>query len=188
MAETQNKNGQNANVQDSCTVHGFPDSVTLVEEYGHIGHGAILHGCIIRKNVLVGMNSVILDEAEIGENTIIGANSTVKAKAQIPANVLALGSPAKVVRPLEDKEIAWNLLCTLLDRMEKLMLFNDLKEFVYVAGYKKNRYYVQLTKLSQEQFGAIIDKDGEYAIKLLKFLSSSLAEMNEELLKTEEIY
>lgn len=87
-----------------------------------------------------------------------------------------------------DKEIGWNLLCTLLDRMEKLMLFNDLKDFVYVAGYKKNRYYVQLTKLSKEQFGAIIDKDGEYAIKLLKFLSSSLAEMNEELLKKEEIY
>ena len=70
-----------------------------------------------------------------------------------------------------DKEIAWNLLCTLLDRMEKLMLFNDLKDFVFVAGYKKNRYYTQLTKLSKEQFGAIIDKDGEYAIKLLKFLS-----------------
>src|SRR5690554_3369875 len=98
---------QNANVQDSCTVHGFPDSVTLVEEYGHIGHGAILHGCIIRKNVLVGMNSVILDEAEIGENTIIGANSTVKAKAQIPENSLVLGSPVRVIRPLEAKEIAW---------------------------------------------------------------------------------
>ena len=98
---------KNANVQDSCTIHGFPDSVTLVEEYGHIGHGAILHGCIIRKNVLVGMNSVILDEAEIGENTIIGANSTVKAKAKIPENSLALGSPAKVIRSLEAKEIAW---------------------------------------------------------------------------------
>ena len=98
---------KNANVQDSCTIHGFPDSVTLVEEYGHIGHGAILHGCIIRKNVLVGMNSVILDEAEIGENTIIGANSTVKAKARIPENSLALGSPAKVIRPLEAKEISW---------------------------------------------------------------------------------
>jgi phenylacetic acid degradation protein len=98
---------KNANVQDSCTIHGFPGSVTLVEEYGHIGHGAILHGCIIRKNVLVGMNSVILDEAEIGENTIIGANSTVKAKARIPANSLALGSPARVLRPLEAKEIAW---------------------------------------------------------------------------------
>lgn len=98
---------KNANVQDSCTIHGFPDSVTLVEEYGHIGHGAILHGCIIRKNVLVGMNSVILDEAEIGENSIIGANSTVKAKAQIPENSLALGSPAKVIRSLDAKEIAW---------------------------------------------------------------------------------
>ncbi|MFD1436824.1 DapH/DapD/GlmU-related protein [Acinetobacter terrae] len=98
---------KNANVQDSCTIHGFPDSVTLVEEYGHIGHGAILHGCIIRKNVLIGMNSVILDEAEIGENTIIGANSTVKAKAKIPENSLALGSPAKVIRSLEAKEIAW---------------------------------------------------------------------------------
>ena len=86
-----------------------------------------------------------------------------------------------------DKEIAWNLLCTLMDRMEKLMLFNNLKDFVFVAGYKKNRYYMQLTKLSKEQFGAIIDKDGEYAIKLLKFLSSSLAEMNEELMRQEEI-
>lgn len=98
---------RNANVQDSCVIHGFPNSITLVEEYGHIGHGAILHGCTIRKNVLVGMNSVILDLAEIGENTIIGANSMVKAKAQIPANVLALGSPAKVMRDLEDKEIEW---------------------------------------------------------------------------------
>lgn len=98
---------KNANVQDSCTIHGFPGSVTLVEEYGHIGHGAILHGCIIRKNALVGMNSVILDEAEIGENTIIGANSTVKSNAKIPKNSLALGSPAKVIRSLEAKEIAW---------------------------------------------------------------------------------
>lgn len=98
---------KNANVQDNCVIHGFPNSVTMVEEYGHIGHAAILHGCVIGKNVLVGMNSVILDYAEIGENTIIGANSTVKAKAKIPANVLVLGSPAKVIRDLEAKEIEW---------------------------------------------------------------------------------
>ena len=98
---------KNSNVQDSCTVHGFGGSVTVIEEYGHIGHGAILHGCHIGKNVLVGMNSVILDEADIGENTIIGANSTVKAKAQIPDNSLVLGSPAKVIRALDEKEIAW---------------------------------------------------------------------------------
>ncbi|WP_312086846.1 gamma carbonic anhydrase family protein [Acinetobacter variabilis] len=98
---------KNANVQDSCTIHGFPDSVTLVEEYGHVGHGAILHGCVVRKNALIGMNSVILDEAEIGENVIVGANSTVKAKFKVPANNLVLGSPAKVIRPLEEKEITW---------------------------------------------------------------------------------
>ena len=98
---------KNANVQDSCTIHGFPDSVTLVEEYGHVGHGAILHGCVVRKNALIGMNSVILDEAEIGENVIVGANSTVKARFKVPANNLVLGSPAKVIRPLEEKEIAW---------------------------------------------------------------------------------
>lgn len=98
---------KNANVQDSCIIHGFPSSVTLVEEYGHIGHGAILHGCIIRKNALIGMNSVVLDEVEIGENVIIGANSTVKTKAKIPANMLALGSPAKIIRPLEESEIHW---------------------------------------------------------------------------------
>lgn len=98
---------KNANVQDSCAIHGFPDSVTLVEEYGHVGHGDILHGCVVRKNALIGMNSVILDEAEIGENVIVGANSTVKAKFKVLANNLVLGSPAKVIRPLEEKEIAW---------------------------------------------------------------------------------
>lgn len=98
---------KNANVQDSCTIHGFGGSTTLIEEYGHIGHGAILHGCKIGKNVLVGMNSVILDEAIIAENTIVGANSTVKAKAEIPANVLVLGSPARVVRELKEQEIQW---------------------------------------------------------------------------------
>lgn len=98
---------KNANVQDSCIIHGFPDYVTVVEEFGHVGHGAILHGCRVGKNALIGMSSVILDESEIGKNSIIGANSTVKAKSKIPQNVLALGSPAKVIRALEEKEIAW---------------------------------------------------------------------------------
>ncbi|MCH7313209.1 gamma carbonic anhydrase family protein [Acinetobacter sp. ANC 3882] len=100
---------ENANVQDSCIIHGFPQSVTLVEEMGHIGHAATLHGCRIGKNVLIGMNSVILDYAEIGENTIIGANSLVKTKAKIPANVLALGSPAKVARELSEQERHWKI-------------------------------------------------------------------------------
>ena len=75
---------KNANVQDSCIIHGFPDYVTVVEEFGHVGHGAILHGYRVGKNALIGMNSVILDmESEIGENSIIGANSsTMLSKIQ----------------------------------------------------------------------------------------------------------
>lgn len=98
---------QDANIQDGCIVHGFPDSVTLIEARGHIGHGAILHGCHIEKNALIGMNSVVLDYAVIGENSIIGANSLVKTKDVIPANVLAMGSPAKVSRKLSESELHW---------------------------------------------------------------------------------
>ena len=81
-------------------MHGFPEQDTVVEEDGHIGHSAILHGCIIRRNALVGMNAVVMDGATIGENSIVGAAAFVKAKAEMPANHLILGSPAKAIREL----------------------------------------------------------------------------------------
>ncbi|MCE0844350.1 phenylacetic acid degradation protein PaaY [Buttiauxella sp. A2-C1_F] len=96
-----------ANVQDNCVMHGFPEQDTVVEEDGHIGHGAILHGCLIGKNALVGMNAVILDGAQIGENSIVGAAAFVKARAEFGANQMILGSPAKVVRELRADEIEW---------------------------------------------------------------------------------
>ena len=86
-----------ANIQDNCVMHGFPDQDTVVEEDGHIGHSAILHGCIIRRNALVGMNAVVMDGAVIGENSIVGASAFVKAKAEMPANYLIVGSPAKAI-------------------------------------------------------------------------------------------
>ena len=146
--------------------------------------------------VLGSFSDAIRTITQLQPGTIFGEMSLLENKPR-NASIIACGDNTLVLEIekgnflsilTHDKEIAWNLLCTLLDRMEKLMLFNDLKDFVFVAGYKKNRYYMQLTKLSKEQFSAIIDKDGEYAIKLLKFLSSSLAEMNEELLKQEEIF
>lgn len=100
---------KNANVQDNCVIHGFPKSITLLEEMAHIGHASILHGCIIRKNALIGINSTILDNAEIGENSFVGANSLVKAKQILPSNSLILGSPAQVIRPLKDEEITWKI-------------------------------------------------------------------------------
>ncbi len=96
-----------ANLQDTCVMHGFPGTDTVVGENGHIGHGAVLHGCRIERDALVGMNAVIMDNAVIGEASIVAASAFVKASQQIPPRVLVTGMPAKVIRPLSEEEIAW---------------------------------------------------------------------------------
>ncbi|MDO4637602.1 MAG: transferase hexapeptide repeat family protein [Lautropia sp.] len=96
-----------ANIQDNCVAHSFPGQDVIVSEDGHVGHGAVLHGCLIGRNVMVGMNAVVMDEAVIGENSIVGAMAFVKAGMQVPAASLVLGSPARVIRSLTDQEIAW---------------------------------------------------------------------------------
>ena len=98
-----------ANVQDVCVMHGFPGTDTIVEEEGHIGHGAILHGCIVRRNALVGMNAVVNDNAEIGESAIVAAMAFVKAGMVVPPRVLAAGIPARILRELTDQEMAWKV-------------------------------------------------------------------------------
>jgi phenylacetic acid degradation protein len=98
-----------SNVQDTCVVHGFPAQDTVVEENGHIGHGAVLHSCIVRRDALVGMNAVVMDEAEIGEAAIVAACAFVPAGRKIPPRSLAAGMPAKVMRALSDQEVAWKL-------------------------------------------------------------------------------
>ena len=95
-----------SNVQDCCVMHGFPSTDTVVEEDGHIGHGAVLHGCVVKRNAMVGMNAVVMDEAVIGESAIVAACAFVKAGEEIPPRSLAVGTPAKVLRMLSDDEIA----------------------------------------------------------------------------------
>ncbi|MEP7084534.1 MAG: transferase hexapeptide repeat family protein [Betaproteobacteria bacterium] len=99
--------GDGANVQDSCIMHGFPGTDTIVEEDGHIGHGAVIHGARIRRGALIGMNAVINDNADIGEAAIVAAMSFVKAQMVVPARTLAAGIPARVLRELTDLEMAW---------------------------------------------------------------------------------
>jgi phenylacetic acid degradation protein len=99
--------GPGANVQDSCVLHCFPGRDVTVEEDGHVGHGAVLHGCTVGRGVLVGMNSVVMDGATLGECSFVAANSFVKAEEQVPARHLVAGNPAAVVRELSDEEIAW---------------------------------------------------------------------------------
>lgn len=96
---------ENANIQDGCIIHGDAHFDTIIEEYAHIGHGAVLHTCIIKRNALIGMNAVILNEAIIGENAIIGALALVSSKTIIPNNHLAVGMPAKVKRELSLDEL-----------------------------------------------------------------------------------
>ncbi len=96
-----------SNLQDTCVVHSFPGEDTVVEEDGHIGHGAVLHGCVIGKNAMVGMNAVVMDGAVIGENSFVAAMAFVKAGTEVPQNVLVAGCPAKVIKELGEKEIAW---------------------------------------------------------------------------------
>jgi phenylacetic acid degradation protein len=101
-----------ANLQDSCVAHGFPGTDTIVAEDGHIGHGAILHGCVIERNALIGMNAVINDNAVIGESSIVAAMAFVKAKMIVPARVLVAGMPARIVRALTETELAWKIEAT----------------------------------------------------------------------------
>ena len=95
------------NLQDNCVIHGFPNTDTVLEEDAHIGHGAILHGCTVRRNALVGMGAVIMDGAEIGESAFVAALSFVKAAFKVPARALVAGIPAKIVRELTQQEIDW---------------------------------------------------------------------------------
>ena len=90
-----------ANLQDCCVMHGFPGTDTVVEERGHIGHGAILHGCVVQKNALVNDNAVV------GESAIVAAMAFVKAGMVVPPRTLVAGVPAKVVRTLTDQELEW---------------------------------------------------------------------------------
>ena len=102
-----------ANVQDTCVIHGFPDSDTIIEVDGHIGHGAVLHGAHIGQNALVGMNVVVMDRAKIGESAFVAAMSFVREGSIIPPRTLAVGIPAQVVRQLTEEEIAWKRTGTL---------------------------------------------------------------------------
>ncbi|WP_309624042.1 phenylacetic acid degradation protein PaaY [Methylibium sp.] len=96
-----------SNLQDHCTMHGFPGADTVVEAGGHIGHGAVLHGCRIGRDALVGMNAVVMDNAIVGEGAFVAALCFVRAGFEVPPRHLIAGVPGKVVRELTPAELAW---------------------------------------------------------------------------------
>jgi phenylacetic acid degradation protein len=98
---------EGANIQDHCMLHGFPGKDTVVGPEVTVGHGAVLHGCVVKRGALLGMNCVVNDNAEIGEDAVVAALAFVKAEARIPPRALAVGIPAKVIKQVSDEELRW---------------------------------------------------------------------------------
>lgn len=109
---------EGANIQDGCILHGFPGKDTVAGPEVTVGHGAILHGCVVQRGALIGMNCVVNDNAEVGEEAMVAALAFVRAEARIPARSLAAGIPARVLRQLSDEELRW--------KRENMLHYQDL--------------------------------------------------------------
>lgn len=127
------------NIQDSCVLHGFPETDTLIESDGHIGHSAVLHGCRIGKNALIGMNAVIMDNAVIGESAIVAACAFIKAGMIVPPKMLAAGMPGKVIRELSQEEMDWKVEGTDLYKVLTVRSLNTLKPCEPLTEIEPNR-------------------------------------------------
>ena len=101
------KIGKFTNVQDNVSLHVDNDMPLSIGDYTTIGHNAVVHGCTIGNNSLIGMGSVILNKAIIGDNCIIGAGAVITEGTVIPDNSLVVGAPGKVIREVSEEEIEY---------------------------------------------------------------------------------
>ena len=127
------------NIQDSCVLHGFPETDTIIEADGHIGHAAVIHGCRIGRNALIGMNAVIMDNAVIGESSIVAACAFVKAGMIVPPKVLVAGIPAKILRDLTEPEMTWKIEGTDMYKDLAVRSLKTLKPCIPLQELEPNR-------------------------------------------------
>ena len=132
-----------ANVQDGCVMHGFPGHDKVVEANGHIGHGAVLHSCLVRRDAMVGMNAVVMDDAEIGEQAIVAACAFVPAGMRVPPRTLVAGLPAKIKRELQAEEMTWKLDGTRTYQDLTRRCLRSLREVQPLPTVEANRATVQ---------------------------------------------
>jgi len=120
--------GEATNIQDGAVLHCDPGFPLTLGRRVTVGHKAMLHGCTVGDGALIGINSVVLNGAKIGAGALVGANALVPEGKEIPPGVLAVGSPARVVRPLTPEQIA-GLLRVSDGYVERAKLFREhLKE------------------------------------------------------------
>ena len=140
------------NVQENCTIHMFPGKNITLKEGAHIGHGAIIHGANIGRNCLVGMNAVIMDDAEIGDECIIGALTFVKAEMKIPNRKMVVGNPAVIVKDISDEMIAWKTKGTALYQQLPKELYETLKAVEPLREIPENRPTQEALYKTLEEF------------------------------------
>jgi len=99
--------GRYSNIQENCTLHCSEGNPVIIGDYVTVGHNAVLHGCQIGDNTIVGMGSIIMDGAKIGKNCMIGAGTLIASGKEFPDGSLILGSPARLKRPLTEEELAF---------------------------------------------------------------------------------
>ena len=127
------------NVQENCTIHMFPGVEVVLEENAHIGHGAVIHGAHIGKNCLIGMNSVVMDDVEMGEGCIIGAMSFVAANTTVEPRSLMVGNPARKIREVSDEMLDWKSKGTELYQTLPREMMEEAKECEPLTEIPENR-------------------------------------------------
>lgn len=98
--------GNGTNIQDNCTIHTSPVDPTIIGNYVTVGHNAIVHGCKIGDNTLIGMGATVMNGSVVGKNCLVAAGSLILEHQNIPDGSMVMGRPAKVTRPLTAEEIA----------------------------------------------------------------------------------
>jgi phenylacetic acid degradation protein len=146
---------EGSNLQDTCVMHSFPGCDTVIEIDGHIGHGAVLHGCRIGRNAMVGMNAVIMDNAIIGEESIVAALSFIKADMQVPPRSLVAGVPGKVIRELTQQEIDWKTTGTGVYQSLAIRSLATLRPVTPLTSVEPDR----------KRFGSIAGLDPLFALR-----------------------
>lgn len=127
------------NVQENCTIHMFPGKSIRLKESAHVGHGAIIHGANLGKNCLIGMNAVLMDDANVGDESIIGALAFVPAEMVIPMRSLVVGNPAKIIKEVSDEMIAWKTKGTQLYQQLPADCHQSLKEVAPLREIPEDR-------------------------------------------------
>ncbi|MBV8497087.1 MAG: transferase hexapeptide repeat family protein [Gammaproteobacteria bacterium] len=127
------------NVQDCCVLHSFPGHETRLEDDAHVGHGAVLHGCTVRRGALIGIGAIVMDDVVVEEEAFVGAASFVRAGFVVPRRTLVTGVPARVVRELKAGELAWKATGTREYQELAARCLASLEECEPLAAPEENR-------------------------------------------------